>query len=737
MGLKDYIRKKKFKVFWQLESTDCGPACLQMICNYWGKSHSQQYIKNGISISRIGVTIGDIKRRSEDMGFNTMVVKATTQQLQKISIPVILHWRNNHFVVLYEVKNKANKQTEYYIADPSVGKIKFHAEEFERNWLDGECMGVAIILKPVQSFYEKSVEREKTDWSIATSILKKYVTKKIKLTIALSLLVLSMFFGWMVPYIYQLVIDNGVIEKDISIVWKFFIIQMSFFIGYVCSNTFSSIIISKVNFYVGIEYIEGLLRKLMHLPIKYFETRLNTEFMQRLDDFNSVRSFLTDNLISLGFSLVNALVYLAFLGYYSKVAVMAFLIISIIGIIWNMYFLHERKFIDYSLFVEQARNRNLMYEILNGMPDIKVNNAQYKQTGVWRKNQIIINNLMIRQLNVNFRQNGGIQMINKLRDIAIICFCCILTIEGNLTLGVLMSISYILGQLAAPINQFQSMANKIQQLKISMNRLSEIQRKKEENSDGVSINKELPIDVRINEVTFKYEGSFSPNIFENLSVIFPCNKTTAIVGNSGSGKSTLIKLILGFYEPQNGNIYINDSQLNELNIDSWRKLCGVVLQDGKIFSGTIAENIALGAQKIDMNRVRKATKIACIDEFIEKIPGGYNMRIGASGIELSQGQKQRILISRAIYKNPKLLIFDEATSSLDTENERRIMDNLDEFFKKRTVIIVAHRLSTVVKADNIIFLENGKIAEQGTHKDLVARRGKYYELIKNQLELEK
>lgn len=299
-----------------------------------------------------------------------------------------------------------------------------------------------------------------------------------------------------------------------------------------------------------------------------------------------------------------------------------------------------------------------------------------------------------------------------------------------------MSISYILGQLAAPINQFQSFANKLQQLKISMNRLSEIKRKKEENSNGVTTNKELPIDVRLNAVTFKYEGSFSPNIFENLSIIFPCNKTTAIVGNSGSGKSTLIKLILGFYEPQNGNIYINNSQLNELNIDSWRELCGVVLQDGKIFSGTIAENIALGVENIDLQRIEEVAKLACIDEFVNRQPGKYSMLIGPSGLELSQGQKQRILIARAIYKNPQLLIFDEATSSLDTVNERRIMDNLNEFFKNRTVIVVAHRLSTVVRADNIIFLDNGKIAEQGTHKELVAKRGKYFELIKNQLELE-
>lgn len=689
-----------------------------------------------MSVARIGVTIGDIKRRSEDLGFNTVVVKATAEQLQKISFPVILHWRGTHFVVLYCVKLKKNKQAEYFIADPSIGKIKFQEKEFVQSWQSDECKGVAILLKPTNHFYCAKLEKEKTDWSIARTILKKYGSQKLKVALSLSLLILSMFSGWMIPYIYQLVIDKGVIDKNIDLTWQLFFVQLSFFIGYVFSNTFSSFVMSKVNFTVGIKYIEGLLKKLMHLPMKYFDTKLNTEFMQRLDDFNSVRSFFTDNLINLCFSLINALVYLAFLAYYSWTATAIFLLISAFGIIWNTHFQHERKFVDYSLFIEQARNRNLMYEILNGMPDIKVNNAQYKQTEVWQNNQQLINSMMLRQLYLNFKQSGGVQLINKFRDIAILCFCGILTIQGNLTLGVMMSVSYILGQLVTPVNQFQSLANSIQQVKISVNRLSEIQRKKEENCIGEPVDTHLCFNILFDSIAFKYEGSFCPYIFDGLSISFPENEVTAIVGNSGSGKTTLIKLILGFYEPQNGKILINGIPLTTLNIDSWRRVCGVVLQDGKIFSGTVAENIALGDHCVDMDKVKSSAKLSCIDDFIEKQPGQYNMKIGPSGLELSQGQKQRILIARAIYKDPQLLIFDEATSSLDTINERRIMDNLKDFFKGRTVIVVAHRLSTVVNADNIIFLENGKIAEQGTHKTLVAKKGKYYELIKNQLELE-
>lgn len=476
----------------------------------------------------------------------------------------------------------------------------------------------------------------------------------------------------------------------------------------------------------------------MRLPIKYFDTRLNTEFIQRLDDFNRVRSFLTDNLINTAFYLINAIVYFILLSIYSIDAVLIFITMSIVVCLWDMYFIHERKFIDYSLFTEKSRNRNLLYEIINNMPDIKINNAQKFETKKWEENQDHINSLILRQMSLNYKQNVGRNTMNRLRDIVIICFCCIITINGDLTLGVLMSISYILGQLGGPIGQIQSLITQYQMFKVSISRLSEVQRKEnEQQSDQeIQINK-FRHEIKLSEVSFKYEGSFCPNIFEGLSISFPANKMTAIVGNSGSGKTTLLKLIMGFYYPQRGEITIDKIPINKIGINSWRNCCGVVLQDGKIFSGTIADNITLGSEIIDEKKIETVSKLACIDEFVQKQPGKYNMKIGSTGIELSQGQKQRILIARALYKNPELLILDEATSSLDTVNERQIMDNLDEFFKDRTVIVVAHRLSTVVKADNIIFLENGKIAEQGTHKELVAKRGKYYELIKNQLELDK
>lgn len=470
-----------------MESTDCGPACLQMVCAFYGKSVSQQYIKDGMSISRIGVTIRDIKDRASDLGFNSVVAKANIVQLNRIKFPVILHWNNNHFVLLYKVKKNRNNTYSYYIADPSHGKIKFSHEEFELNWLSGKEYGIVIFLKPTEKFYNSNIPKQKNDWVIALSLLKKYVPARIKVSKAIILLILSMACSWVIPYLYQSIIDNGVANKDSNLVFRLFFVQLSFFIGYTISNTLSSIILSKVNLRVGVEYIGELLWKIMRLPIKYFDTRLNTEFIQRLDDFNRVRSFLTDNLINTAFYLINAIVYFILLSIYSIDAVLIFITMSIVVCLWDMYFIHERKFIDYSLFTEKSRNRNLLYEIINNMPDIKINNAQKFETKKWEENQDHINSLILRQMSLNYKQNVGRNTMNRLRDIVIICFCCIITINGDLTLGVLMSISYILGQLGGPIGQIQSLITQYQMFKVSISRLSEVQRKENEQQSDQEI----------------------------------------------------------------------------------------------------------------------------------------------------------------------------------------------------------------------------------------------------------
>ncbi len=723
---------KSFKLYRQLEMSDCGPACIQMVSAFWGKKHTLHSIKNKISVSRIGVTIGDINRACEEFGLNSIVVQGSAEQLSNILSPVILHWRGNHFVVLYNVKKKGKRV--FYIADPAFGKLKFAEDDFKRNWYGEDGKGIAVVTKPTEKFY--FIEEQKENNSIVLrQLLNKLALKKNAVLVSLICIIVAILCNWLSPIVFQKIIDWGVLGHDVSIVWKLFLVQMSVFLGYIIFNSINTFLLTKLNFNIGIEYLSELLGKIIRLPLKYFETRLNTEFIQRFDDYLRLQSFLTEKSIGHLLSIINVLVFSAILGYYNIYMFFIFLVGSVIGFFWNFYFLEERKFLDYSRFTEQARNRNILYELINGMPDIKIFNAQKTQVSQWESNQSHINEISLRSLLLNNKQSVGGSGINKLCEITILGLCCVITIKSDMSLGTLISINYILGQLSVPLVSLLRLPQDIQDARISLARLAEVQLKEDEDSrEGVNII--LKDKIEFKDVTFKYEGSFNPNIFDHLSLSFKKGQMTAIVGNSGSGKTTLVKILLGLYLPQKGSVLIDDFKLNDIDINSWRICCGAVMQDGYIFSGTIAENIALGDKNIDYDRVKNSAVLACIDDFISRLPSKYDMKIGKSGLELSQGQKQRILIARAIYKNPQLLIFDEATSSLDTVNERRIMDNLNEFFKNRTVIVVAHRLSTVVRADNIIFLDNGKIAEQGTHKELVARRGKYFELIKNQLELE-
>lgn len=726
----------RFHAYNQVELTDCGPACLQMICAYHGKKHSLNFIKDGISISRIGVTVGDIKRRGAELGLDCLVIKAKSDRLSSQLFPMILHWRNNHFVVLYKITRDRKGNIVYYIADPAVGKVRFKSKDFNNYWLSADGYGYAVIFRPTDLFFKYDAQKEKTDWNIIRNVGSKYSDKKVKISLYFLLLFLSMACGWVIPTIYQQIIDKGVMHQDISMVYKLFLVQLSFFIGYTLSSGFSTIIISKVNFKVGLEYLSELLVKIIKLPIKYFDTTLNTEFIERFDDFIRLRIFLTNNAVNIIIAFVNLIIYGSLLAYYNWLSLFIYIFLSALGFIWGWWFLNKRKFYDYASFTNQAKNRNILHELIYGMQDIKSNNAQYYMVKTWGDNQQDINDINEKLLIINYKQDIGASTMNKLRDIIIIFICAYLTIKNELSLGILMSISYILGQLSSPIQQLQYLGQQLQQAKISINRLSAVQRKQEENTDGIAASGLLKKCIALENVWFKYEGSFSPYIFKDLSIVFPKGKTTAIVGNSGSGKTTLLKLLLEFYIPQKGFVKVDDIDLKTVDINSWRDICGTVLQDGRIFCGSIADNIALGDATVDYSRMRFAAETACIDKFIESMPGKYNMKIGSTGIELSQGQKQRILIARAVYRNPELIIFDEATSSLDTINEKLIMDNLYSFFKGRTLIIVAHRLSTVVNADNIIYLENGVVAEQGTHKELVRHKGKYYQLIKNQLEIE-
>ena len=706
-----------------------------MISVYYGKNHSLQAIKENCSISRLGITVADILKCCNGIGFNAAAVKGTLKQLQKVPLPLILYWRQSHYVVLYKIKCKKNRSF-FYIADPAFGKIKLTENEFEQQWLGNNNEGIAMIVKPSDEFYSIPVAKQRNNYAILRELLAKYKKYSFKLFFSILLLALTMLFNWAIPIIFQQVIDNGVNNKDIGLVYKLMMVQLAFFVGYMLSNNLSSILLMKSNFKISIEYLSELLGKIIKLPVKFFDTRLNTDLIQRMEDQARLQSFLTFRVIEVFFAIVNLIVFSSLLAYYNRNVFYIFCIISVLSLAWTFYFLKKRKYLDYSRFSAQSENKNNIYELISGMTEIKVNNAQSTRINVWKKTQQKINNIALNGLYLNYYQLMGSSFFNRLKDILITIICAYLVIKDEMTFGIMMSISYILGQLTGPINQMSQLSQGFQDAKISLDRLSEIQSKQDENTEGMQNIQSIQKSIDISDISFKYEGSFNRYVLDNLSLTIKKGEITAIVGNSGSGKTTLLKLLLGFYYPQEGKISVNGIEIKHINSDQWRNMCGVVMQEGYIFSGTIAENIAIADEEIDFERIIFSAKVACIDDFIVTLPNKYLTQIGKSGIDLSGGQKQRILIARAVYKNPEILLFDEATSHLDSTNEKKIMDNLQSFFKGKTVVIVAHRLSTVANANNIIFLENGHIMEQGTHSELWKNKGHYYNLVKNQLELE-
>ena len=541
----------------------------------------------------------------------------------------------------------------------------------------------------------------------------------------------------MIPVLLRKIVDDGIVAKSFTTTMTLLMMQLVFFGSYSISNAMSTLILTKMNFTLSLKYIGEYLYKLLRLPIKIFDNRLNTDLINRMEDQERIQGFLTYKGIEILIALINLVVFSCLLFYYSKLSFLVFLFLSVLTIVWSVLFLEKRKRLEYDRFYMRSENKNTVYEIVNGMPEIKLNAAEESQIAKWEKSQSKLNNISLSSLYLNYYQITGGTFFNKLRDIIIMGICAYFIISSNdLTIGTMMTISYILGQLSGPVSQLTGIMSSMQDTVNSIERLEEIQKKEDEdNTCKVFPPVQLSCGIKVTKVHFKYINNASKYVINDVSFNIPRGKVTAIVGASGCGKTTLVKLLLSFYYPQLGDIYLDGVKLSEINSHEWRKMCGVVMQNGYIFSGTVAENIALAELAPDMERVRNAAKLACIDDFVETLPMKYQTKIGKVGLEISGGQRQRILIARAIYKNPQFIILDEATSSLDANNERLILKNLDEFFHGKTVVIVAHRLSTVKNADNIIVMDRGRIVEQGTHEKLAHARGLYYELVRNQLEL--
>lgn len=728
----------KFPFLHQLDSNDCGPACIRMICKYYKNEYSVGTVKAMCNLTRVGATLLDINSCLKQMGFETALLKLTDEETQKMPLPAVLYWKQEHYVILYKVSHKEGSCF-FHIADPAFGKIKIPEPLFQKGFLDNNNKGVALAVDPTEAFWRKKDRkiplREKLEsvLSIFREIVGKY---RNRFLIVIFLSILGMVLNWVFPLIFQQIIDKGIAGKDFHLILLLALSQFVLFFSYVVSSSFSNIVLSKIGFSVGVTFLSDYLEKLIKLPIRFFDVKATSDLIQLVDDQDNMKSFFTYEAINVLFVTTNFVAFSAILVYYNYQVFLIFLFFSVLCMGWFSFFSQKRKMVDYLKFAVSSEGKSNIYELVMGMREIKINSAQRCKIDKVKETQEKINTYQLKDLYLNFYSTIGISSINKVKDVLVVVFCAYLVIHDKMTIGVLMTITYLLGQLSEPVNRIMSLSRSFLQAKYSLDRLSEIQKTPDENSENKIMPPILHRGIWMTGVSFKYPGTYNPYVLKDLNLEIPKGKVSAVVGTSGSGKTTLLKLLLSFYYPQKGDIYLENEKMSSVDSDKWREQCGVVMQDGYIFSGSIAENIAIADAEPDVEKVKEASRIACIDDFIETLPMKYNTKIGNRGIELSGGQKQRLLIARAVYKNPEFIFFDEATSFLDTKNEYMIMHNLKSFYRGKTVVIVAHRLSTVKDADNILVLDKGYLVEQGTHKELSSRKGYYYNLIKNQLELD-
>ena len=736
------MKENKLKFFPQHDQMDCGPACLAMISSYYGKDFGLQYLRNKSFITREGVSLLGISEASKKIGFSDISAKLNADDFDNGLLPCILHWNQNHFVVLYKIsKNIFTGKLTYKIADPGHGFISINEEKFKKSWLSDGEKGVALFLEPTEEFYKQTPpQEEKLSIKYLLNYLKPY---KSQMGWMFFLLTLGTLTTLVFPILTQKLIDEGVSKKNFSIITYILLAQLAFFFGNIVINIFRNWIMLVVGTKINIQIISDFLKKLLKLPIKFFDTKLMGDFNQRIQDHERIENFLTSQSLMTLFSIITFTAFFAVLWHYDFRILAVYMILTVISVIWSLYWMKKRKILDYFRFQQRSENQESIYEIINGVSEMKLNQFEDFKRREWEQIQQKLFKINIRILKLDQVQLSGFEFINQFKNILVTFLSAYFVIKGHMTLGALLSVSYIIGQMNSPVSQLISFFRSLQDAKLSLSRLNEVQNHpEEERKDQVPLLSKkyteqngIEKGIYFKDVSFQYEGPQSPYVLKNINIFIPDGKVTAIVGASGSGKTTLIKMLLKFYEPVDGEIFFNHLNINEISPMDLRKNCGVVMQDGFIFSDTIERNIATNDEKINDEKFNQALETANIKSFVEELPLGLNTKIGASGNGISGGQKQRILIARAVYKNPHFIFFDEATSALDAENEKVIHDNLQSFFKGKTVIIVAHRLSTVKNADQIIVLKNGEIVEHGNHQELVSKKANYYNLVKNQLEL--
>ncbi|PWN60091.1 peptidase domain-containing ABC transporter [Chryseobacterium oncorhynchi] len=727
---------KKFPFYKQPDTKDCGPTCLRIVSKHYGKSISLQQIRALSETTREGSSLLGLSDAAENLGFRSLGVQIDFKSLvEEVPLPCIVHWNKNHFVVVY----KTDKNNKIYISDPSYGLIAYNQEEFIKSWIGENANenteeGIALILETTPAFFQTEFDNEESKASF--SFLSKYLLKYKSLVVQLAVgLLAGSLLSLVFPFLTQSIVDVGIQNQDINFIYLVLLAQIMLFFGRMGIEVIRSWILLHLSARINISIISDFFIKLMKLPISFFDTRMTGDIMQRINDHHRIEQLLTSSSLNTLFSMVNLIIFSIVLLLYDYRLFIVYIIGAAMYIGWISFFLKKRKELDYKRFSQVSQEQSKVIELINGMQEIKMHNAEKQKRWDWEFLQVKLFKIRIKSLSLEQWQSVGGNFINQMKDILVSFLSAKLVLSGNLTLGMMLSVQYIIGQLNSPLLQLIDFIKQTQDAKISLERLGEIHDKEDEEDKNEQYATEIPHrDIEIKDMSFRYIGSDVP-VFENLNLSIPYRQTTAIVGASGSGKTTLLKLLMKFYDPDQGEIKIGSTNLKNISPRFWRDHCGVVMQEGYVFNDTIANNIAIGEDHIDKQKLRRAVEIANIREFIETLPLSYNTKIGNEGVGVSGGQKQRLFIARAVYKSPEYILFDEATSALDANNEKVIMENLEQFFKGKTAVVIAHRLSTVKHADKIIVLDKGKVVEEGSHADLVDLRGEYYRLVKNQLEL--
>ena len=712
----------------------CGLACMAMICYHWGQEYSVKFLNKFCTASKDGVSFKGLSDLSDTLGLHCISGKVSIQELRECPLPAILHWNQNHFIVLYKIKN--NK---FYIADPSKGKLVLNETEFSHHFIsltsDNKEKGLAMFFEPTEKFgiiKDDTINNERN-----FKFLSKYIFKhKLYFIQIIVGMIFACCMQLLFPFLTQSIVDTGIHTKNIGLIWLILIGELTIVIGRTITDVIRNWLLLHISMRINISIVSDFFIKLLKLPMAFFDTKLMGDIFQRISDHDRIQKFLTSQILKISFAVLSFFIFGIVLCYYNITVFLIFLIGSFLYATWITLFLRKRRKIDYNLFEQQAANQNRTYQFITGIQEIKLQNCEIRRRLEWEDTQADLFKVQMDSLKLQLQQESGGIFINEIKNIVITVITATCVISGDMSLGMMLAVQYIIGQLNSPIEQVVAFIYSLQDVKISLERINEIHNaENEDNHIKNNITNLSDKTITIKNLSFSYDSHALTKTLDNITLNIPSGKITAIVGSSGSGKTTLIKLILGYYSNISGSILIQNQDIRNINLKDWRSHCGVVMQDGVIFSESIARNIAVEDGDIDYRRLEYAAQIANIHDYIMSLPLKYNTQIGRDGMGLSQGQKQRILIARAVYKNPDFIFLDEATNALDAKNEKIIVENLNKFYSGKTVVVVAHRLSTVKNADQIIVIDEGKVVESGKHHSLIAQKGKYYNLIHNQLEL--